>query len=251
MRIDRALTLDWVSQRGARDHDRTAYLVTVGLYDPEQLHPAGSRNWSAITGLLRYLRLRRASVSGDTGEMSLPDPVLASEAQRIERMMLGRVPIRRVRSLDEAAAVVASHARKTVLIFDIDNTLARQGAPSAEVTAVVEDAVDRFEAIPTVSRVIVLTNGPQRDVPGIISRGNKPWTSRRRLGLLRSESAIFVMGDQVLTDGVLAWRLDATFLLLVIDDEHEQRGQARMRRIGGIFERLLFSRLRGDDVDES
>jgi hypothetical protein len=43
-----------------------------------------------------------------------------------------------------------------------------------------------------------------------------------------------------LTDGVLAWRLGATFLHLVIDDEDEPRPQATMRRLGGVFGRLFL-----------
>lgn len=163
--------------------------------------------------------------------------------------MLGRVPILHVWSLDEAAAIVASDGRIATVIFDVDNTLARQGAPFAEVAVLVDSAIERFEAIPSVSRVIVLTNGPQRGVPQMISRGNKPWTTRRRLGLHRAGGPIVVVGDQVLTDGVLAWRLDATFLHLIIDDEHEDRSQARMRRFGRVAAGLFFRELGDDDVD--
>jgi hypothetical protein len=46
----------------------------------------------------------------------------------------------------------------------------------------------------------------------------------------------------VLTDGLLAWRLQATFLHLVIDDEGEERRQAIMRRIGSIVLLMLFRR---------
>jgi hypothetical protein len=40
----------------------------------------------------------------------------------------------------------------------------------------------------------------------------------------------------------LAWRLRATFLFLVIDDESEAPRQAIMRRIGRIVDRVLFRR---------
>lgn len=163
--------------------------------------------------------------------------------------MLGRVPIRLVRSLDEAAAVVASHDRKTIVIFDVDNTLARQGAPFDEVAAVVDGTIGSFEAIPSVSRVIVLTNGPQRGVPQMVSRGNKPWTTRHRLGLHRAGDTIVVVGDQVLTDGLLAWRLNATFLHLVIDETNEDRSQARMRSIGRVAQGLFFREFGDGDAD--
>ncbi len=76
----------------------------------------------------------------------------------------------------------------------------------------------------------------------MVSRGNKPWTSRRRLGLRGSSAPLVVVGDQVLTDGLLAWRLRATFLHLVIDDEGEDRRQAIMRRIGSVVLLMLFRR---------
>jgi hypothetical protein len=106
----------------------------------------------------------------------------------------------------------------------------------------VNSAIDRVEANPSIARVIALTNGPQRQVARMVSRGNKPWTTRRRLGLQGSSAPLVVVGDQVLTDGLLAWRLRATFLHLVIDDETEERRQAVMRRIGSIFAVMLFRR---------
>ena len=78
----------------------------------------------------------------------------------------------------------------------------------------------------------------------MISRGNKPWTTRGRLGLRGSRVPLVVVGDQVLTDGLLAWRLRATFLYLVIDDEAEERRQATMRLIGRALIRMLFQRER-------
>ena len=156
-------------------------------------------------------------------------------------MIFGRVPIRDVRSLDDVAAFAASESGDVVLIFDVDNTLAPQGAPLEEFTVLVNGAIDRFEAIGSVARVIALSNGPQRGVPRMIARGNKPWTSRRRLGLGRTDS-IVVVGDQMLTDGLLAWRLRATFLHLVIDDQEEERRQANMRRIGTLLTGMLFRR---------
>ncbi len=156
--------------------------------------------------------------------------------------MFGRVPIRDVRSLDDVGAFVASSDPRKVPILDVDNTLAPQGAPLDEFGVLVNGAIDRFETSPGVHRVIALTNGPQRDVPRMISRGNKPWTTRRRLGLKEILFPIVVVGDQVLTDGMLAWRLGATFLHLVIDAEKEGRRQAAMRRIGKVVMRLFFRR---------
>ncbi len=152
------------------------------------------------------------------------------------------VPCRIVHELDEVEALVRASPRRLVLIFDVDNTLVRQGVPLDEFGSAVHAARDRFEALGPVSRVILLTNGPERGVPWMESRGNKPWTSRRRLGL-RGDGGddVWVIGDQIVTDGALAWRLRARFLHLVLDDENEAARQAAMRHLGRRLERLFFS----------
>lgn len=157
-------------------------------------------------------------------------------------MRFGRVPIRDVATLDDVMLFVESTDGANVIIFDVDNTLAPQGVQLTEFGRLVNSALDWFEASPRVAQVIALTNGPQRQVPRMISRGNKPWTTRRRLGLSGSTAPLVVVGDQVLTDGLLAWRLRATFLHLVLDDEFEERRQSVMRRIGSIVVVMLFRR---------
>ena len=154
--------------------------------------------------------------------------------------MLKRVPIGDVESLDEVAQFLAHLQEPAVVVFDADNTLAPQGITAEEFAPLVDNAIDRFEALEVVDRVIVLTNGPPRGVERMESRGNKPWTSRGRLGLSSWNAPIVVVGDQVLTDGVLAWRLGATFLHLVIDDEREDGRQRTMRRIGAALKRTVF-----------
>jgi predicted HAD superfamily phosphohydrolase YqeG len=154
--------------------------------------------------------------------------------------MLGRVPMRDVRSLEDVIAVIESIGSTCVIIFDVDNTLVSQGAPLTEFGELLNAAIDRVEAHPNIDRVIPLTNGPQRDVSRLVSRGNKPWTTRRRLGLRENRAPVVVVGDQVLTDGLLAWRLRATFLHLVIDDEREAPRQAIMRRVGRLLIGMLF-----------
>ena len=158
--------------------------------------------------------------------------------------MLARVPIRDVRSLDDVLAFVESTRGENVIIFDVDNTLAPQGVSLVEFGHLVNSAIDRVGANPHIARVIALTNGPQRQVDRMLSGGNKPWTTRRRLGLRGSSAPLVVVGDQVLTDGLLAWRLRATFLHLVIDDQKEDRRQTLMRRTGSIVLPMLFRRMK-------
>ena len=145
-----------------------------------------------------------------------------------------------VRSLDEVIGLLESSSGEKVVISDVDNTLSPQGVTVAEFGAVVNAAIDRLEAHPNVARVIPLSNGPDRQVSRLVGRGNKPWTTRSRLGLRGGRTPIVVVGDQVLTDGLLAWRLRATFIHLVIDDETEPPRQAVMRRIGRLVSGVLF-----------
>lgn len=154
--------------------------------------------------------------------------------------MFRRVPIRQVRTLDDVEAFIAKQGSDVVAIFDVDNTLAPQEVAPDDFVILVNQAIDRFESLPLVSRVIALTNGPPRGVSRMISRGNKPWTTRRRLELRDRRRRILVVGDQLLTDGLLAWRLRATYLSLVIDDQNEAPRQANMRRVGRFLAGIFF-----------
>ncbi len=88
--------------------------------------------------------------------------------------------------------------------------------------------------------MIVITNGARRGVDRMICRGNKPWTSRRRLGLRTADREVWVVGDQVLTDGILAWRLGARFIHLAIADSGEGGGGAVLGALGRAVSRLIL-----------
>lgn len=154
-----------------------------------------------------------------------------------------RVPTKTVDDIADIEALAMAATRSIVLIFDADNTLVPQGISAGEFAERINAFIDRFERLSTVERMIVLTNGPARGVDRIESRGNKPWTSRRRLGLLDSRSDVWVVGDQILTDGLLAWRLNATYLHLPITERGEHPRQVVMRRVGQLLHRVLFRRL--------
>jgi predicted HAD superfamily phosphohydrolase YqeG len=154
--------------------------------------------------------------------------------------MFRRVPVTTVEDLAQVRARVEKTGGPLILIFDADNTVVRQGAPLTEFAEQVNRTIDRFEALPAVDRVIVLSNGPARGVERMIHRGNKPWTTRGRLGLASSESNIWVVGDQVLTDGILAWRLGADFFHQAITQTGEHPRQAIMRALGRTMGRLFF-----------
>jgi predicted HAD superfamily phosphohydrolase YqeG len=75
----------------------------------------------------------------------------------------------------------------------------------------------------------------------VIYRGSKPWTTRKRLGLEATQEAVWVIGDQILTDGLLAWRIGAAYIVLAIDIEQETSGQTTMRRIGRRLSPIFFT----------
>ena len=154
-------------------------------------------------------------------------------------LVFRRVPLVHATDLDDLERLLDGVDRPVTLIFDADNTLVPQGVLLDVFQRGVTAAIHRFESLDGVSRVIVLTNGPERGVTGMIHRGNKPWTTRRRLGL-RRRTEVWVVGDQLLTDGILAWRFGATYIHLAIDTEREAPRQAIMRRIGRWIRRLLF-----------
>ena len=158
--------------------------------------------------------------------------------------MLRRVVRQAVADRDDAMNLLDDIEGQVTLIFDVDGTVVRQGASPGDVASAVKAAIDAFEAHPHVAHAIALTNGADRGVPKMISRGNKPWTTRRRLGINRDDRVV-VVGDQVISDGVLAWRFGAVFVQLVIDEVDEPKPQARLRRWGRWLEPVLFRRASG------
>ena len=162
--------------------------------------------------------------------------------------MVRRIPSISVKNIEEIATRLATHREPLLLIFDADNTLVHQGAPPAEFAPRVNEVIDKFESLAAVERVIVISNGPPRGVERMISRVNTPWTTRRRLGIRRrSKTPIWVVGDQILSDGLLAWRLGATFLQCAIDPADDYPGQSRQRRLGKYVAPLIFRKKRLSD----
>ena len=155
--------------------------------------------------------------------------------------MVRRIPSVFVTDIDEVATRLAAQPGPLIVIFDADNTVVPQGASPEEFAGRLNDAIDRFEQLESVTQVIVISNGPQRGADRMISRVNKPWTSRKRLGISRrSKTPVWVIGDQVISDGLLAWRLGATFFHCAIDPDDDFPGQAGQRRLGRLVAPLIL-----------
>ena len=144
---------------------------------------------------------------------------------------------------DDLDRLVRGQQSSLTLVVDADNTLVPQGVGAAEFQSTLSSAVTHLSSLPEIARVVVASNGPNRGLPSVvIHRANKPWTTRARLGLKGREEDVWVVGDQVLTDGILAWRLRATFVHLVLDAITEDRRQSILRRLGGFLTSALFVR---------
>lgn len=161
-----------------------------------------------------------------------------------------RIPIARIEEFARLAPV-ATH-----LVVDVDGTL----LPFDRVRAS-QEAVGRLRDLVGAHRphtVCVATNARGKvrlsaEYEGIpvtyVTRARKPWTRRRRLDAPCEASAAAclraVVGDQVLTDGLLALRLDAVFIHVTSPGAHEPPGSRLMRLVGRLLIPFLFRREAG------
>lgn len=155
--------------------------------------------------------------------------------------MWGRTDHRIVKSLDEVAELVALSNREVWLIFDSDGCIVPQRATEEEFRRATSRVRKRFQALPGVAGVSIITNGSPREAPDVIGDFGKPWRGKARLGLDDSVST-WMVGDQVISDGLFAWRLGARFLQLAISTGDEPRAQARLRRWGRVLAPLILRR---------
>lgn len=128
----------------------------------------------------------------------------------------------------------------TVVIVDLDNTLVAYGDDDETVTETVRRFVEAVpDAAPQVERIVVLSNGRRViEVPSTSvyrHRARKPFTP----GMADLGRSVAVVGDQPLTDGLLAWRLGAPFLHLVRSGQ-EPWWPRLMRRLGTVVVDVLF-----------
>lgn len=156
-----------------------------------------------------------------------------------------RIPVARI---EEVAHLVPS---ATHLIVDVDGTL----LPFDGVRAP-DEAVERLNDLVAARRphaVCVTTNAAgalhlDADHAGVpvsyVRRARKPWTRRAALGSRcdtpEAECRRAVIGDQVLTDGLLALRLKAVFVHVTSAGAHEPPGSRFMRLVGRLLTPVLF-----------
>lgn len=156
----------------------------------------------------------------------------------------GRPVLREVDNIDQAMAVLSSATFAPLgggAIVDLDNCVTTY--ERVRDLDLIASAVDGL----AIERVLVVSNArwpwelADRCRHPVISRARKPFTPLRRLrDLLGGEDIVAVVGDQVLTDGLLAVRLGVDFIHITTVPAHEPLWPKAMRWAGWPVKALLW-----------
>ena len=154
----------------------------------------------------------------------------------------------RVATLAEALRVVGELGAKTV-VLDVEPLVAYWDSGQQNLDQGVASVLAEFTKVPGVAAVCFATNSARRpssnpDQPGIraayLASANKPFRVRSYRDLPRPGVLI---GDQVLTDGLLARRLGYTFVQYTPPErEGVPRGPWLLAQAGRLASPLLFRR---------
>jgi predicted HAD superfamily phosphohydrolase YqeG len=152
-------------------------------------------------------------------------------------------------NLDDAESIFASPYRPNILIVDVEGTLT-PFSPSQEL---VIEATDRFdqramECGIDLSRIYYVTNSDYgsilircpRLIGRIYSRAHKPFFRLPAEFVLASNRPV-VVGDQYLTDGLMAWRYGVPFGLVKLRGVVPPWPRLQLA-LGRMIEPLLFRR---------
>lgn len=124
--------------------------------------------------------------------------------------------------------------KSVTVVLDLDNTLVAYGAQPDDLQHAYDKASRLFAGKPTLQGLLVVTNGRSRGLSGVVSGALKPWTRRSKLGLSDHRGCIWVVGDQWLTDGLLAWRIGARYVHCPITESHEPWWPRLQRRLSAM-----------------
>lgn len=147
--------------------------------------------------------------------------MLVPFAHRLRADLFASLPIRRssmfvVKDWQGALAAVV-YLRPVSVIVDVEPLVARWNTDAAELAAGTRRTIGELSRLNYVAQLVFVTNST-RETPVIslgdlrctyVSAAGKPWKARLYRGL---ERPICVLGDQTLTDGLLALRLSAYFV---------------------------------------
>ncbi len=156
-----------------------------------------------------------------------------------------RADYQQVSDRDELLSRVGKLSPKTV-IFDIEPIVAFWNTGTSELSGGVERFAGTLSAIPGIEFIGFVTNSRRHTAvtspaggPTIfyVSSAHKPLQIQRYRGLPRPG---VVVGDQLATDGILAWRLGFDFLHYDPVTEDSPPGVRIMNRTGNLLRPLFF-----------
>lgn len=171
----------------------------------------------------------------------------------------GCVPLETLR---QVAASLDGAGRPFTLIVDVENTLVPYRSSEVGATALLDEALCGLDDLLQLRCVVFLSNSRAQFPVGTggrltrvvsISRARKPWTSKSTLNRIAGEAPIAaVCGDQPLTDGVLAWRLNVEYFQMLITREGEPLWPRLIRLLGTpVFSLLQIARPRPSLSEEN
>ena len=156
-----------------------------------------------------------------------------------------RVPYRACHDLSEVMRALAELAPRTVVV-DVEPLVAHWNTDRRALDTGIAAFVDRLAADPgRIQSLVFATNSTRRPgpLPGghpfvrYISHAGKPLRTDPFRGLVRPG---VVVGDQIPTDGVLAWRLGLTFVHYIPEGLDVPLGPRVMHALGYPLHRPLF-----------
>jgi predicted HAD superfamily phosphohydrolase YqeG len=154
-----------------------------------------------------------------------------------------RIAYREVADLAGAAVWLRELGARTV-VLDVEPLIAGWDTDSAQLRLGVDDAVALLAEVPGLEVVGFATNSLRR-LPGAMPGGAAFFVTAARKPLLTGpyrdlpRPAVLV-GDQLATDGLLAWRLGFAFAHLHHPPTRRPWGPTALRLLGRPLRRLLF-----------
>ncbi len=163
-------------------------------------------------------------------------------------------PWHRSRLIEAAslAVVLADLARRPEVrhvVLDIDNTVVPYGSSGEEERDLIDAVVERIAALPHVESISIVSNagsgrtGPSLPLPShatVVWSADKPLTQRSRLAAGTGTAHTVVIGDLVMTDGLLAWRLAADYYHCPIAVRDPHAAHRVLGWVGRIARPVLF-----------
>jgi predicted HAD superfamily phosphohydrolase YqeG len=168
-------------------------------------------------------------------------------------MGIRKIPYRRLRSIEQLDG--SFPCCDGVILLDLDNTIldyARGKGDIVAAAATIRSLKSRFPACE-----LLVTSNTRRLSPrisesvtaagaiGLIAHCQKPWVNRINSSL-GEKHAIAVVGDQTMTDGILAWRMNVPFYKLDGISRSEPLWPQLLRLVGSVAERFSIFKLEGN-----